>query len=98
VVLTPDWAAADSAADLLMVVPVSASAARSALRPVIAAGNGLDRESVAVCDSAVAITAGRLLERLGSVDQAVLAEITRVVVALVGGPAGTWAGTGGVPA
>jgi mRNA interferase MazF len=52
--------------ELIVLVPVSSSLARTPLRPTISTTEGVDTDSVAVCRSIRAVSRTRLLERLGT--------------------------------
>jgi len=53
--------------ELVVVVPVSSSRSRTALRPAISPAEGVDAVSVAVCRGLRAVARARLLECLGAV-------------------------------
>ena len=53
--------------ELIVVVPVSSSRARTALRPAISPDEGADADSVAVVRGLRAVSRARLVRRLGAV-------------------------------
>ena len=71
---------------LTIVVPISSARPASPLRPIIPARCGLERDSVAVCFAVTAVARSRLYERLGVLDDGLLARVTAITVAAVGGP------------
>ncbi|MDR0959472.1 MAG: type II toxin-antitoxin system PemK/MazF family toxin [Propionibacteriaceae bacterium] len=71
--------------ELVLVVPLSASATPSPLRPTIAQGQGLERDSVAVVMATRGIARSRLLERIGVVDPAPLAQIASLLARATNG-------------
>jgi len=66
--------------ELIVVVPVSSSRARTPLRPVISPGEGVDADSVAVCRGLRAVSRARLLQRLGAVSPETLHDIEDALV------------------
>lgn len=68
VVVSADEMLAGVEDELIVVVPVSSSRARTPLRPVISPDEGVDAASVAVCRGLRAVSRGRLLHRLGAVN------------------------------
>ncbi|MDR1186693.1 MAG: type II toxin-antitoxin system PemK/MazF family toxin [Bifidobacteriaceae bacterium] len=84
IIMTPEWAVPARQTDPIMIVPLSASAARSQLRPTVTA-ESLNRDSVAFCDLAGGVASSRLVKPLGEVDEPTLIAITRIVTALLGG-------------
>jgi mRNA interferase MazF len=66
--------------ELIVVVPVSSSRARTPLRPVISPDEGVDADSVAVCRGLRAVARARLLQRLGAVNPETLHDIEDALV------------------
>lgn len=66
--------------ELIVVVPVSSSRARTPLRPVISPDEGVDAASVAVCRGLRAVSRARLLQRLGTIDPETLRDIEAALV------------------
>lgn len=66
--------------ELIVVVPVSGSRARTPLRPVISPDEGVDADSVAVCRGLRAVSRARLLQRLGAVKPETLQDIEDALV------------------
>lgn len=69
-----------SSSDLIVVVPLSSSRARSPLRPEIPPGEGIDRDSRAICRAVRSVARSRLLSRLGILTPEPLAEIERALL------------------
>jgi mRNA interferase MazF len=85
IVISVDGLNADAAeSDLIVVVPLSSSRARSALRPELPPGEGIDRDSRAICRAVRSVPRSRLLHRLGAVTPEPLAEIERVLSLILG--------------
>jgi mRNA interferase MazF len=73
--------------ELIVVVPVSSSRARTPLRPVISPDQGVDADSVAVCRGLRAVSRARLVQRLGAVNPETLRNVEdALVVVLALGP------------
>lgn len=70
--------------ELLVVVPLSSSRVKSALRPEVSPGEGIDRASVAVCRGIRAVARGRLLRRTGVVEPSTLGEIEQALGVVLG--------------
>lgn len=66
--------------ELIVVVPVSSSRTRTALRPLISPAEGVDADSVAVCRGLRAVSRVRLLQRLGAVSPETLHDIEDALV------------------
>lgn len=66
--------------ELIVVVPVSSSRARTALRPLISPDEGVDADSVALCRGLRAVSRARLLQRLGAVNPETLHDIEDALV------------------
>jgi len=66
--------------ELIVVVPVSSSRARTPLRPVISPDEGVDADSVAVCRGLCAVSRARLVRRLGAVNPETLHHIEDALV------------------
>jgi mRNA interferase MazF len=78
-VVSTDRVSAGTAADLVVVVPLSSSSAASALRPEIADVAGIDRPSRAICRAIRGVARPRLLRHLGTLPPDKLAEIDRAL-------------------
>ena len=70
--------------ELIVVVPVSSSRARTPLRPVISPDEGVDADSVAVCRGLRAVSRTRLLHRLGALNPETLRDIEDALVLVLG--------------
>ncbi|WP_204079563.1 type II toxin-antitoxin system PemK/MazF family toxin [Mycobacterium riyadhense] len=70
--------------ELIVVVPVSSSLTHSALRPHIAAAEGVDAESVAVCRGIRAVARTRLLQRLGTLAPDTMHQIEHALALILG--------------
>lgn len=66
--------------ELIVVVPVSSSRARTPLRPNISPDEGVDADSVAMCRGLRAVSRARLVQRLGAVNPETLHDIEDAVV------------------
>ncbi|MDR1186256.1 MAG: type II toxin-antitoxin system PemK/MazF family toxin [Bifidobacteriaceae bacterium] len=86
VIMTMDELVPGNPDDLLIVVPLSASREPTFLRIEIIGVDGIDRPSVAVVTSARAIARSRLRAHLGELPSGVLAEVTRRLTWVIGGP------------
>jgi mRNA interferase MazF len=84
VVVSTDRVSAGTAADLVVVVPLSSSSAPSALRPEIADIEGIDRPSRAICRAVRGVARPRLLRHLGTLEPETLAEIERILELILG--------------
>lgn len=65
--------------ELIVIVPLSRSRPRSALRPHLGPETGIDHPSVAVCPAARGVSRTRLLRRLGEVEPKKMTEIEQAV-------------------
>ena len=70
--------------ELIVVVPVSSSSRLTALRPPISPGEGVDRQSVAICRGIRAVARARLLERLGTVEPTTMRHIEQAIALILG--------------
>lgn len=84
VVVSVDELSTGTPGDLLVVVPVSSSAAPSALRVEIGPDTGVEHPSRAVCRAVRAVTAARLLRRIGQVTPAGIEEIETALALILG--------------
>ncbi len=85
VVVSADQLNTDAtAADLVVIVPLSSSRARSSLRPEVAPGAGIDRRSRAICRGVRGVSRARLLRRLGSVAPETLADVEHALSLVLG--------------
>ena len=74
--------------ELIVVVPVSSSRARTPLRPSISPDEGVDADSVAVVRGLRAVSRARLVQRLGTVRPETLHDIEdALALVLALGPA-----------
>jgi mRNA interferase MazF len=83
VVVSSDSLATGTAADLMVVVPLSSSSAPSALRPEIRGIKGVDRPSRAICRSVRGVARSRLLRRLGVLAPETLNEVERALALIL---------------
>lgn len=79
IIVSADRLSAGTAADLIVVVPLSSSSAPSALRPEVADVEGVDRPSRAICRAIRGVARPRLLRPLGTLASDTLAEIERAL-------------------
>jgi mRNA interferase MazF len=83
-VLSVDQLVGGSRFDLYVTVPLSTSLRPSPVRPSIAAGEGAERDSVAVCRAIRGMARSRLERRLGQVTAATLTQVERAVAIILG--------------
>ncbi len=98
IVVSMDHLNAGTAADLIVVVPLSSSRVPSVLRPEVNDLEGVNRLSRAICRAVRGVARSRLLSRLGEVSPATLAEVERALVLILGLDGGGGAGPLGPPA
>jgi len=70
--------------ELIVVVPLSSSVPRSALRPQVGPDAGIDAESIAIPRALRGISRRRLLRRLGEASAATLAEVEATLATVLG--------------
>lgn len=70
--------------ELVVVVPISRSRARSPLRPLITDTEGVEADSVAVCRAVRGITKSRLVRPLGKLKPDTMREIERALAMVLG--------------
>ena len=75
VVVSVDQVRSGSKFDLISVVPLSASRPARLLRPRIPATDGLEEDSIAMCDAVQSISQTRFLEHLAMLPDHLMAEI-----------------------
>ncbi len=80
IVISSNSLGTGTAADLVVVVPLSSSSAPSVLRPEIQDIDGVDRPSRAICRSIRGVANSRLLRRLGVLEPAALNEVERALM------------------
>jgi mRNA interferase MazF len=80
VIVSADEVLAGVDDELIVVVPVSSSRARTPLRPFVSPDEGVDADSVAVCRGLRAVSRVRLLQRLGAVNPETLRDIDDALV------------------
>lgn len=84
VVISADELNTGASADLIVVVPLSSSQARSAIRVEIGPSAGISRPSRAICRAIRAVVPSRLVRRLGSVEAVVMEEIETALMLILG--------------
>jgi len=84
VVVSSDDFRTGSPYDHITVVPLSSSRPPKALQPLVKAGDGLDRDSVAVCDFPTAVVPSRFLRYLGEVSPQTFNEIIQARAVIEG--------------
>ncbi len=84
VVVSVDELLAGVGDELVVVVPVSSSRARTPLRPPISPAEGVDADSVAVCGGIRAVARARLVQRLGAVLPDTMREIEGALADILG--------------
>jgi mRNA interferase MazF len=82
VVVSADRLNEGTAADLVVIVPLSSSSAPSALRPEVDV-EGVDRPSRAIPRALRGVARGRLLRQVGAVKPGTLAEIERALALIL---------------
>jgi mRNA interferase MazF len=70
--------------ELVIVVPISSSRARTPLRPTISPAEGVDADSVAVCRGIRAVARARLVQQLGAVTPDTMRKIDRALADILG--------------
>jgi mRNA interferase MazF len=70
--------------ELFVVVPLSTSRAPSSLRPQVSIGEGIDKESSAICRGVRAVTRTRLLRPIGRAKAETLGAVERALVLILG--------------
>ncbi len=75
IVVSADQLSAGIPDELVVVVPVSSSAAPSALRIDIGPVAGVERPSRALCRAVRAVASSRFVRRIGTVDQATMEQV-----------------------
>jgi mRNA interferase MazF len=70
--------------ELVDVVPISSSRARTPLRPTISPAEGVDADGVAVCRGIRAVARARLVQRLGAVTPDTMRKIDRALADILG--------------
>ena len=70
--------------ELVIVVPVSSSRARTPLRPAISPTEGVDVGSVAICRGIRAVAREHLVERLGVIEPATMRDIECALATVLG--------------
>jgi mRNA interferase MazF len=70
--------------ELIVVVPLSSSLPRSALRPQLGPETGIDADSVAIPRGICGVARRRLLRRLGALPPDALAEVERALALVLG--------------
>ena len=83
VIVSADTAEPVTSVDLLIVVPLSASRAPSLARPKAQAGEGLDRDSVAVCRAVTSVARSRLVKPLGQLPAMVMSQVSLALLRLM---------------
>lgn len=83
IVISSNSLGTGTAADLVVVVPLSSSSAPSVLRPEIQGIDGVDRPSRAICRSIRGVANSRLLRRLGVLEPAALNEVERALMLIL---------------
>jgi mRNA interferase MazF len=84
IVVSMDHLTAGTAADLIVVVPLSSSRNPSVLRPEVDDPEGVDRPSRAICRAVRGVARSRLLRKLGEVTPQTLAEVERALALILG--------------
>jgi mRNA interferase MazF len=83
IVVSAGFLSVGTAADLIVVVPLSSSRTPSVLRPELTSAEGLDRSSRAICQGIRGVARSRLLRRLGALTPAHLAEVERALALIL---------------
>jgi mRNA interferase MazF len=83
VIVSSDSLNTGTAADLIVVVPLSSSSAPSVLRPEVQDMDGVDRPSRVICRSVRGVAPSRLLRKLGLLAPATLDEVERALALIL---------------
>lgn len=84
IVVSVDELLAGADHELIVVVPLSSSVLRSALRPEVGSEAGIDADSVAIPRAIRGVSRRRLLRRLGKAGAETLAEVEVALATVVG--------------
>ncbi|MBK5233359.1 MAG: type II toxin-antitoxin system PemK/MazF family toxin [Thermoleophilia bacterium] len=84
VILSVDDLFTGSDEDLVVVVPLSSSAAVTPLRPVVTPDEGVEEQSVAVCRAVRAVARRRLIRRIGVTGRGTIGEIEHSLTLILG--------------
>lgn len=84
VVLSADELLTGEDHELIVVVPLSSSLPRSALRPQLGPEAGVDAESAAIPRAIRGVSRRRLLRRIGQAKPATVAEVERAIATVLG--------------
>ena len=84
IVVSVDDLLAGADHELVVVVPLSSSLPRSALRPQVGREAGLEADSAAIPRAVRAVARRRLLRRLGEVPTVTLAEVDAALTTILG--------------
>lgn len=84
VVVSTDELPAESPNDLVVVVPLSSTAAPSGLRVEVAPVAGIDRPSRAVCRAVRAVAAARLVRRIGRIEAETMRQMDAALALILG--------------
>jgi mRNA interferase MazF len=83
-VVSADEISAGVEDELIVVVPLSSSRARSPLRPEVSPDEGVDSPSVALCRGVRAVARTRLLRRIGRAKPETLSAVERALGLVLG--------------
>jgi mRNA interferase MazF len=84
IVVSADELGPGSPGELIVVVPLSSTAAPSGLRVEVATGSGIDRPSRAVCRAVRSVAAARFVRRIGMVEPAIMEEVESALALILG--------------
>ena len=84
VVLSADELLTGEDHELIVVVPLSSSLPRSALRPQLGPETGIDADSAAISRAIRGVSRRRLLRRVGKAKPATMAEVERAIATVLG--------------
>jgi mRNA interferase MazF len=84
IVISVDEISAGLADESIVVVPLSSSRVASPLRPEVSPGEGVERDSVAVCRGVRAVARKRLLRPVGKANPDTLREVERALGMVLG--------------
>ncbi len=84
IVISDDALLAGTEDELIVVVPLSASRAPSALRPRVTPTAGIDQASAAICRGVRAVVRSRLLRPVGAVAPPTLREVEHALGLILG--------------
>ncbi|MHB1446221.1 MAG: type II toxin-antitoxin system PemK/MazF family toxin [Acidimicrobiales bacterium] len=84
IVVSTDELGTGAPGELIVVVPLSSTAAPSGLRVEVATSAGIDRPSRAVCRAVRAVASARFVARIGQVDRPTMEQVESALALILG--------------